>query len=186
MTNLRSTGGLAHPEPPAVPSLGDARLSDGAPDYAIRLVNAVEHATPRLATMVDMDSAVHPAPGKWSPREIIGHLIDSASNNHQRFVRMRASDELVVDGYAQDEWVSAQRYQDAPWLELVSLWRLYNRQLARLMSVTPAEDRDRPRARHNLDQRAFISVPADQPTTLGYLMRDYVDHLEHHLRQILG
>ena len=168
----------------ALPAFGDHALPDDAPEYARRLVDAVDRAAPRLATMADLDTTVRPAPGKWSPREIIGHLIDSASNNHQRFVRARGRTDLVVDGYAQDEWVAAQRYQDAPWLELVLFWQLYNRHLARVMSTTAAADRDRARAPHNLDQRAFISVPADQPTTLGYFMSDYVDHLEHHLRQI--
>jgi hypothetical protein len=186
MTNSRATPGVARSDRPTSPAIGDPGLAADAPEYARRLVETVDRAAPVLAAMVDMDSAVRPAAGKWSPREIIGHLIDSASNNHQRFVRMRERDDLVVDGYAQDEWVAAQRYQDAPWLELVALWRLYNRHLARLMSATPPADRDRPRARHNLDQRAFILVPAGQPTTLGYLMSDYVDHLDHHLRQILG
>jgi hypothetical protein len=160
--------------------------SGDAPQYARRLVDAVERAVPSLAAISDEASAARPAPGKWSPREIIGHLIDSASNNHQRFVRMRDRDDLVVDGYAQDEWVVAQRYQEAPWGELVSFWRHYNRHLARLMCATPAADRDRSRARHNLDQRAFQTVPASEPVSLGYSMNDYVDHLEHHLRQILG
>jgi hypothetical protein len=127
-----------------------------------------------------------PAPGKWSPREIVGHLIDSACNNHRRFVTMRDSDDLLADGYAQDEWVSAQRYQDAPWQELVTLWQLYNRHLARVMTFTPAHDRERSRTVHNLEKRAFHPVPSETPVSLGYFMNDYVDHLEHHLRQVLG
>jgi hypothetical protein len=141
---------------------------------------------PALLAIGDDESRRRPAPGKWSPREIIGHLIDSASNNHQRFVRVRARDDLVVDSYQQDEWVSAQRYQDAPWPELVIFWQLYNRHMARVMSATPAADRERERANHNLDQRAFRAVSREQPTTLDYFMRDYVDHLEHHLTQVLG
>ena len=167
-----------------LPALEEFGLPEDAPEYAHRLVDAVDRAAPLLMAMPSLDTKVRPAPGKWSPREIIGHLIDSASNNHQRFVRARGRDDLVVDGYAQDEWVAAQRYQDAPWLELVLFWQLYNLHLARVMSATPAADRERPRTPHNLDQRAFLSVPADEPTTLGYFMNDYVDHLEHHLRQI--
>ena len=186
MTNSRSTDAGVGAIPLTLPALGDAGLSEEAPDYARRLVDDVEGAVPALVAISDAASAVRPAPGKWSPREIIGHLIDSASNNHQRFVRMRDRDDLVVEGYAQDEWVSAQRYQDSSWRELVLFWQLYNRHIARLMSATPAGDRDRPRARHNLDQRAFRAVPTTEPASLGYFMSDYVDHLEHHLRQILG
>ena len=161
-------------------------LPDDAPEYARRLMDVVDRASLALDAISDDASAVRPAPGKWSPREIVGHLIDSAGNNHQRFVRARDRDDLVFEGYAQDEWVAAQRYQDAPWHELVAFWQLYNHHLARVMSATPAADRDRERARHNLDQRAYRAVPASQPTSLGYFMSDYVDHLEHHLRQILA
>jgi hypothetical protein len=167
-------------------ALKAAPLPDDAPAYARRLVDVIGRATPALLGLEDAATARRPAPGKWSPREIIGHLIDSASNNHQRFVRMRERDDLVVEGYEQDAWVAGQRYQDAPWAELVVLWMTYNRQLARVMAVTPAADRDRARREHNLHLRAYRPVPADRAATLGYFMNDYVDHLEHHLAQVLG
>ncbi|MFL5620083.1 MAG: DinB family protein [Gemmatimonadaceae bacterium] len=162
-----------------------APLGDDAPAYAHRLTNWLG-VTPGLLALDEKTTTRRPAPGKWSPREIIGHLIDSASNNHQRFVRVRNRDDLVVEGYDQDAWVSAQRYQDAPWEELVLLWMTYNSHLARVMAATPAADRDRVRHRHNLHLRAFRPVAEDRPVTLGYFMNDYVDHLEHHLRQVLG
>ena len=170
----------------AVDALLAAPLPDDAPPSARRLVEAVRRATPDLLALDDGATTRRPAPGKWSPREIIGHIVDSASNNHQRFVRLRDRDDLVVDGYEQDAWVDAQRYQDAPWPELVLLWATYNRQLARLMTATPAAARDRARRPHNLHLRAFRSVPAARAVTLGYFMDDYVDHLEHHLVQVLG
>ena len=167
-------------------TLDAAPLTGDAPAYAHRLVEALHRATPALLALDDAATARRPSPGKWSPREIIGHLVDSASNNHQRFVRMRDRDDLVVEGYEQDAWVTAQRYQDAPWTELVLLWMTYNRHLARLMAATPAADRDRVRHTHNLHLRAYRPVAADRPATLGYFMNDYVDHLEHHLAQVLG
>ena len=167
-------------------ALVTAPLGSDAPDYAHQLVRWISGATPPLLALGDATSTRRPAPGKWSPREIIGHLVDSASNNHQRFVRFRDRDDLVVDGYEQDVWVAAQRYQDAPWWELVLLWTTYNRHLARLMAATPGRDRDRARNVHNLHLRAFRPVPADRPVTLGYFMNDYVEHLVHHLEQILG
>src|SRR5215216_5354633 len=147
-------------------ALGAAPLAGDAPAYARRLVEALQRATPALLALDDASTTHHPAPGKWSPREIIGHLVDSASNNHQRFVRMRERDDLVVEGYEQDVWVAAQRYQDAPWAELVLLWMTYNRHLARLMAATPAADRDRVRRPHNLHLRAFRPVPVDCAVTL--------------------
>jgi hypothetical protein len=154
------------------------------PEYVAALRNAIEEFTPLLEEMSDEAARRRPEPGKWCPREIIGHLIDSASNNHQRFVRALFQDDLVFPGYAQDAWVSAQRYRDAPWPELLELWRSFNLHIARVMEAAPAEQRLRSRPRHNLDELAWKAVPRDEPTTLDYFMADYVAHLQHHLRQI--
>src|SRR5687767_2514846 len=144
----------------------------------------LEFANDRLLEISQQQSGIPRSEGKWSPREIIGHLIDSASNNHQRFVRAQFQDDLVFPGYAQDAWVAAQRYQDAPWPELVALWGAFNRQLARVMAAAPVEARTTRRRVHNLHQIAFRPVPQHEPATLDYFMADYVDHLEHHIRQI--
>ncbi len=157
-----------------------------SPSYAVRMHAVLDAALPRLHRISDADSAVHAAPGKWSPRQIIGHLIDSASNNHQRFVRAAWQDDLVFPGYAQDDWVALQCYQDTPWEDLLTLWASFNRHIARVMTSVPEEVRMRPRVRHNLDDLASRPVPRTEPATLDYFMADYVWHLEHHLRQILG
>jgi DinB family protein len=155
------------------------------PGYVTALRNAIEKSTPLLEKMSDESTQQRPAPGKWSPREIIGHLIDSASNNHQRFVRAQFQDDLVFPGYEQDAWVSAQKYQDAPWEQLLSLWRSFNLHIARVMESVATENRLRPRTRHNLDEIASRPVPRDKPATLDYFMEDYVWHLQHHLDQII-
>ena len=152
---------------------------------AERLRNATDSAYPQLASITDSVAATPPAPGKWSPKQVIGHLIDSASNNHQRFVRANFSDDLIFPGYDQERWVELGRYAEAPWESLVTLWREFNLRIARVMEATPSEVREAPRACHNLHQLAWRTVPEDQPATLGYFMSDYVDHLEHHLTQIL-
>lgn len=152
--------------------------------YVMELREAIDRASPLLKQMSDEESRRPPRPGKWCPREIIGHLIDSASNNHQRFVRAQFKDDLVFDGYEQDAWVSLQRYSEAPWNELIDLWRNFNLHIARVMQVAPIDERLRKRARHNLDELAWQPVPHDEPATLDYFMSDYVAHLKHHLRQI--
>src|SRR5205085_7215762 len=118
--------------------------------------------------------------------EIIGHLIDSASNNHQRFVRAQFQDDLIFPRYAQEEWVRVQGYQDAPWRELVALWHSYNLQLARVMAAVPEDVRLRERKQHNFHQIGWRVIPETETATLDYLMSDYVGHLKNHLRQILG
>ena len=155
-------------------------------EIARELRDAVASAAPRLAALSDAEAARPLAPGKWSPKEVVGHLIDSVSHNHQRFVRARFTDDFVFVGYEQDRWVTEQRYGSEPWPELVELWRLFNNHLARIIEETPGDAARRPRTRHNLDEIAWKAVPRDRPTTLAYFMDDYVGHLKHHLRQVLG
>jgi hypothetical protein len=153
--------------------------------YVTELRRAIKEYSPLLERMSDGETRKRPRPGKWCPREIIGHLIDSASNNHQRFVRAQFQDDLVFPGYAQDAWVSAQKYREAPWAELLDLWRSFNLHIARVMEAAPQEQRARARMRHNLDELAWKPVPRDAPATLDYFMADYVAHLKHHLNQIV-
>jgi hypothetical protein len=153
-------------------------------DYITDLRETVERTALELEAISDAMAGVRPGPGRWSPKEIIGHLIDSAANNHQRFVGAQWQEDLVFGGYPQDAWVTAQRYQEAPWTELVSLWREYNRHIARVMDAVPPAVRHRVHSRHNLHEIAWQVFPASQPTTLDYLMADYVGHLHHHLRQL--
>ncbi len=113
-------------------------------------------------------------------------LIDSALNNHQRFVRAQLTEDLVCPTYDQEQFVRVQRYNDAPWSELLPLFLLFNEHIARVMEATPANVRTMPRVRHNLHRVAFRELPATEPATLEYFMEDYVVHLEHHLSQILS
>ncbi|HMJ83200.1 MAG TPA: DinB family protein [Vicinamibacterales bacterium] len=146
----------------------------------------IDRAAERLGTFCDSEAGHPTAPGKWSKKEIVGHLIDSAANNHGRFVRAQLQEDLVFPGYDQDAWVRVQRYRDRPWSDLVALWRAYNRHIACVMESADPELVDRVRTSHNLDELAWKAVQRTEPTTLDYFMRDYVAHLEHHLRQALG
>jgi hypothetical protein len=157
-----------------------------APACATRLRAALDLAEPLLRSISPADAAKRPAPGKWSPKEIIGHLVDSASNNHQRFVRGSLQPDLVFPGYAQDDWVALQKYQDADWEQLLSFWLLFNRHIATVMASVPEEVRLRVRARHNLDEIATNAPPTPKQATLDYFMNDYTEHLAMHMRQILG
>ena len=144
----------------------------------------IERSAERLLLMYEAQSEATCAEGKWSSKEIIGHLIDSAANNHQRFVRAQLTDDLVFAGYEQDEWVRVQRYNDERWPHLVQLWRHYNLHLVHLMSNVPEQTLTKLRTRHNLHQLAWRTVEESEPVTLEYFMRDYVQHLQHHLDQI--
>jgi hypothetical protein len=135
----------------------------------------LEESTPELAGMPEIESAERPAPDKWSKKEILGHLIDSAANNHQRFVRAQLSAELKLAGYEQEAWVRTQQYQNESWAGLVQLWKSYNLHLLHLVSAIPES------ALHN---HCFIGD--NEPVTLEFLVQDYLRHLKHHLNQMLG
>ena len=145
---------------------------------------AVLDATARLREMPVQESGAKSSPDDWAPIEILGHLVDSAANNHQRFVRAQFTDDLVFPGYEQNQWVSSQKYSDESWPDLIQLWGSYNLHLHHVASVIPKAILTKPRATHNLDQIAFKPVNQSEATTLEYFIRDYVDHLRHHLNQI--
>jgi hypothetical protein len=144
----------------------------------------VESGAMRLLSISEERSERRSSDGKWSPKEIIGHLIDSAANNHQRFVRAQFTDDLVFPGYEQEQWVQAQCYQRESWPQLIQLWRAYNLHLHHVVSCVPEEKLTKPRAPHSLQRIAWKTVSAEQPVTLEYLIRDYIAHLKHHLDQI--
>jgi hypothetical protein len=143
-------------------------------------------ASARLREITPKQSRRKSSPDDWAAIEVLGHLVDSAANNHQRFVRAQFTDELVFPGYEQNGWVNAQKYLDESWPDLIQLWSSYNLHLVHLAAVIPEAILTKPRAKHNLDEIAFNLVSKNQSTTLEYFIRDYVDHLRHHLKQIFG
>jgi hypothetical protein len=134
----------------------------------------LEQSSIALAEISESDSKKKSAPEKWSKKEILGHLIDSAANNHQRFVRAQLSSELRIPGYEQQVWVATQRYQSEPWANLIQLWKSYNLHLLHLISAIP----------ENVFGNYCI-IGDNKPVTLKFVIEDYVKHLRHHLEQIL-
>jgi DinB superfamily len=130
-------------------------------------------AGPELRTIDDERAGSKPTPDVWSIKQILGHLIDSASNNHQRFVRAQLASELSFPGYEQNAWVNSQDYQTSPWRELVDLWVFYNHHLAHVIRRVP-------QAAANVPCR----IGTNEAVTLGSLAHDYVAHVRHHLEQI--
>jgi hypothetical protein len=148
--------------------------------------DTLSDAAPRLLAISEQQSEVPRAEDKWSAKQVIGHLIDSATNNHQRFVRAQFTDELIFLGYEQNEWVRVEHFQEEPWRDLVQLWQLYNQHILHIMKYAPEDTRTKLRQRHNLHQLASEQIKEDEPVTLEFFMRDYVDHMKKHLSQIFG
>jgi hypothetical protein len=139
------------------------------------LERVLDAATDDLTRFSDVDARMPLSPGKWSRKEIVGHLIDSASNNHQRFVRGAQSRGGQHPGYDQEFCVSMQRPNDVPWTVLVALWLNYNRYLAHVLGALSADAAAYPMRVGTNPERTFL-----------WLATDYVEHLKHHVNQMLG
>src|SRR5208282_5766005 len=138
-----------------------------------QLRSVIEAAEPRLRQISEAESEKPVLSGGWSRKEVMGHLIDSASNNHQRFVRAALQSSLDFPGYDQDGNVRVQALQEADWALLVSLWAAYNRYLAHIIARLPAAKLD-----------TVCRIGSEEPVTLDFLAKDYLRHLIHHLNQI--
>jgi len=118
--------------------------------------------------------AYKPAPDKWSKKEILGHLIDSATNNHQRFVRAQFEDVPNII-YDQNNWNKCSAYSELNTKHLISFWEIYNRHLIEIMKSMPEE---------NFTKECDTGDA--EPHTIEWLFDDYVVHLQYHVKQIVG
>ena len=154
------------------------------PQFLDEFEHTVESTAARLLSLSEEQTQESKGEDKWTRKQILGHLIDSAANNHQRFVKAQFTDALVFPGYEQERWVDVQHYNDEDWSKLVQLWKLYNLHLAHLASFISPEVLRGERTEHNLDLIAWQSVDRKEPVTLEYFIRDYAGHMNHHLAQI--
>lgn len=113
---------------------------------------------------------------KWSKKEILGHLCDSATNNHHRFIRIQFEEQpFVVTPYKQNDWVLIQDYQNTPTDDVIGFWTVINRQIARIISKIPEE------------KLSYLCDIGDNKfLTFAELIEDYLRHTDHHLIQIFG
>ncbi len=142
-------------------------------ELATQVRNEVERAAKRFRRLSESDVTRDRGSGRWVKKELLGHLIDSAVNNHQRFVRAQLAGPLVWPGYDQEAWVPLHHYRDRPWTDLVNLWEALNRHLAVVIEFMPEA---------KLQTRCTIG--SHEPATLEWWMRDYLRHLKHHLEQL--
>jgi hypothetical protein len=135
----------------------------------------VSAAKPELLKIPPEVASKKSSPNSWSKKEILGHLIDSASNNHQRFVR--GAQDLAGDfpTYNQNRWVEAQHYNDMSWADLIEFFSQYNFHLCRVIDSLPREALGNP-----------CNIGKENPVTLEFVVDDYLRHLRHHTEQILG
>jgi hypothetical protein len=135
-----------------------------------RLAAVLRDAMPWLVTVSEAEASVPECAGKWSGKQVIGHLIDSAVNNLGRIVRMQIENEQSFSGYEQMEWVSLQHYAEREWAQVLALWFALNEHVE--WTIGHVE-------KARLTNRGVIE---GDTVTLGFLIADYVAHMEHHLR----
>lgn len=145
------------------------------PQYAVakelgELISAWEQ---QLSGISDQEAAARLRSGKWSIKEILGHLIDSAINNNVRIIRAQQISLLQIPGYDQEFWVKGQAWQFMNWQNLIKLWTVFNQHLVLTIRTIPTEV-----LQHT------VKVNENEPVTLSYLIVDYVIHMKHHLSQI--
>jgi hypothetical protein len=146
-----------------VAGLDPAELSE-------RLSVVLRSAMPWLVTISEAEASVPEREGKWSAKEVIGHLIDSAVNNLGRIIRLQIEPGQSLPGYEQMAWVRLQNYAEREWAQVLALWFALNEHAAWTI------------ARVEKARLANRGVVAGEPLTLGFLIEDYVGHMEHHLR----
>ncbi len=144
------------------------------------LYEVIGTTVPELQRITEQEANRPPATptsdtARWSVKQILGHLLDSAANNHQRFVRAALYGRLEAPGYEQDRWIALERPEGIPWRDLVAFWTQYNRYLAHLMAQLPRGAAEAP-----------VVLDASPSVTLAFIASDYVEHLKHHINQIIG
>jgi hypothetical protein len=133
----------------------------------------LQHVPGRLRALPDSRVAVRPAPSKWSGKEELGHLLDSAANNHQRIVRAQLENHPARPGYEQQRWVALHNYQNREWIELIDLWQALNRQLLVAAEAVSGSTWER-----------TLTIAGSAPLTLKFVFEDYIEHMMHHLGHI--
>ena len=135
----------------------------------------VETTRSRLEEISEEQAAQQVDADRWTIKQIVGHLIDSAANNHQRFIRAQAEDPFYFPKYEQNAWVDRNHYQTASWKSLVGLWYFYNLHLSHVMEGIPE-------AKGATECR----IGEYEPATLAWVVQDYLVHLQGHLDEIFG
>ena len=139
---------------------------------AAELRAEVERAAGRFRNLSEADVSRDRGAGRWLMKEMLGHLIDSAANNHQRFVRAQFTNPFVWPGYDQADLGAPAPLRERPWTELVNLWLALNLHVAAVIEHVPTEKLQTP-----------CTIGDHEPASLEWWMHDYLRHLRHHLEQ---
>jgi len=153
--------------------------------YYETLHNIIQQALPQLQSIDQKEFNLKPSVSKWSKKELMGHLIDSACNNHQRFLRAEQQGNLIFWGYDQDHWVVKNNYQNRDLEEVLATWLAVNQHLGYLIKGLSEELLNKETTEHNFHKICMNLLQEKEISTLSYLVWDYLFHIEYHLNQII-
>jgi len=154
-------------------------------DYVTLLQDIIFTAEKQLRQLSEAEMCAKPRPNKWSKKELLGHLIDSAYNNHQRFLRAATQGNLIFQGYDPDDWVLKNAYQERDSAAIITFWVQSNIHLACLIKTLSPKLLTTLTTAHNFDQIGMNKVEPGDAKSLGYLIWDYLHHIEYHMVQLL-
>ncbi|WP_348619822.1 DinB family protein [Paenibacillus polymyxa] len=140
------------------------------------LARIIEDYEKEFISITEHEFNAKPFSEKWSKKEILGHLCDSASNNHRRFIMIKHSTSPIkIDSYAQNDWVAANQYQEVfSYVDVIHLWKLLNKQIINVLNSCTS-----------FDSKKRFQKEDHSTETLQWLVDDYIQHLRHHLEQII-
>lgn len=125
-----------------------------------------------LLSITDLETK--PSETSWSKKETLGHLIDSAIHNLQRFTEIQYAEKpYIIRPYNQNELVKANNYQDKEVSDLLNLLTALNNHILYVVS--------------NQTEGILhyqIVLPNKTVTDLKFVIEDYFEHFYHHLHQI--
>ncbi len=139
----------------------------------IALQQLIDRLPARLQSLPSDKVESKPASDKWSAKEELGHLLDSAANNHQRIVRAQLEEHPAMPGYDGDAWVALHQYQRRDWPSLIERWTALNRQLLAAAEAVPDSGWSR-----------TLTIADSAPLTLQFVFDDYIHHMLEHLRHM--
>jgi len=143
------------------------------------VINRLEHWVQLLPreynSMSEAEISIRPSPNKWSKKEILGHLCDSAINNIERFVKIQYVEQpYIIQSYDQERWVVIQNYQERPIDEILNVFQMLNNQIINIVKNIP------------IGKLTYLCDVGETHKTLEWLIQDYLNHMEHHIiNQIL-
>jgi hypothetical protein len=155
-------------------------------NLANKLLEIINNADLGLKEIPENSTSEKYSADKWSRKEILGHLIDSATINYYRFLTAQFKDSLIFDTYPQDDCVKIQNYNEREWYELIELWKMINLHILELIKNIPDDKLNRSTVNHNFYRICWNIIDKGEVSSLRYLILDYFGHLEHHITQILN